>query len=1098
MEAAPEQIGAVRLNDRPAPGRTAEATIFDRRLFWVAAGLLPLIMFSVAMLLTFKRQQEKAIEHSLREAAGVAAYLIERAVWEQVGILKGMAASLAFDRGDLETVRQEAQRLWELHPEWRTVIVTDEHQALLNLRFSPGEPITPLRDPESLARVWATGRPVVGNLVHGYVGIRIPVTRNGRMAYSLVVPINPQYFSDQLREHIQDQPWRAVIVGSDGIVIAATPGSPLPVGKPLLWDIPISAEGYLVDDSDYKAWASVAESGWQVVILAPAAALEQPYAHTRMMVYIGGAFAAILTSVLTLVLSSAWAARRESVRLRSEISERQVAEGALRKSEEKYRRIVETAHEGIWAMDGNYLTTFVNQHMTDMLGYRPEEMIGRPVHSFMFSEDLPDHKAQMTARQRGDNGAYERRFRRKDGGEVWTIVSATALQDAEGHFAGSFAMLTDITDRRKAETQLRESRERYRLVADYTYDWEYWIDPSGKFLYVSPSCERVSGYPPSYFLEEPEALLKIVHPEDRQILESHLNDNLSNAFQDDTACEMKFRIIRADGKTCWVQHTCWSVFAESRVYAGRRGSQRDITEAIMAEQALRESEERNRRLIEASPDAILIRSEGLIIYANPAALKLLRAAGERDLIGRPYLDLVHPDDRAESAERVRRNDQEGLVASAREHRLIAMDGSALDVESIGVPAKVHGEIQTFGIFRDITERKKTYQEREQLENQLQQAQKMESLGTLAGGIAHDFNNILGVIIGSSELLAMTNAVEASSREVLGNILAASQRAKDLVRQILAFSRHAKQEKILLNLKAIITETFEFLRASIPATIELRRQLDPRVGMIMADPTQMQQILMNLCTNAAHAMEATGGVLKVELSNATLDQRDARFDADLEPGKYVRLTVSDTGHGIDPQILQRIFDPYFTTKEKGKGTGLGLAVVHGIVKSHGGAIDVFSELGNGTRFEVLFPAIEGYSGAEQQSVATLRGGSERILLVDDEKALADIEKQMLDLLGYHVEIRTSAVEALEAFRSNSDKFDLVVTDLTMPQMTGMQLARKMIQFRPGMPIILCTGFSDQIDEKQALAAGVRAFLLKPLVASELAAAVRKALDTRRTL
>jgi PAS domain S-box-containing protein len=1096
VETVTRQIGAVPLNDRPASGRAAGATIYDRRLFWVAAGLLPLIMFSIAMLLTFERQQEHAIEHSLREAAGGAAHLIERAVGEQIGILKGMAASLAFDRWDLETVRREAERLWDLHPEWRTVIVTDEHRPLFNLYFPPGEPITPLRDPESLAQVWATGRASAGNLAHGYVGIRVPVVRSGRLVYTIVVPTSSQYFSDQLQAHVQGQPWTAAVVGSDGIVIAATPVSPVPVGQPLPWDIPTSAEGYRADGSDYKAWASVAESGWQVVIVAPATAVEQSYARTRMVVYIGGAFAAILTSVLTLLLSSAWASRREAVRLRSEVEDRKRAEAALRESEEKYRRIVETAHEGIWAMDGRHVTTFVNRHLSGMLGYGIEEMIGRPVNAFMFSEDLQDHAAEMAVRQGGGNGAYERRFRRKDGGEVWTIVSATALKDAEGNFAGSFAMFTDITDRRKAEAQLRESRERYRLVADFTYDWEYWVDPSGKFLYVSPSCERVSGYPPAFFLEDPGALLRIVHPEDRRSLDSHLSENCSNAFQDAAPCEMKFRIIRADGEIRWILHRCWCVFTEDRVCAGRRGSQRDITETNLAEQSLRESEDRNRRLIEASPDAVLIRSGGMITYANPSAVRLLRATSEQDLVGKPYLDLVHPDDRAASAERVRKSLEEGLVTAAREHRLLALDGRVVDVESIGVPAKFQGEIQTFGIFRDITERKKSYQEKAQLEVQLQQAQKMESLGTLAGGIAHDFNNILGVIIGSSELLAMTNAVEESSRGTLDNILAASQRAKDLVRQILAFSRHAKQEKLLLNLKAIVKETIEFLRASLPATIELRQKLDPKAGTIMADPTQMQQVLMNLCTNAAHAMEPTGGILEVQLSNVVLNQDGVRIDSDLEPGAYVRLTVSDTGHGIDPQVIRQIFDPYFTTKEKDKGTGLGLAVVHGIVKAHGGTIKVFSEVGQGTTFQVLLPGMEGYGATERAEIQVLRGGSERILLVDDEKGLADIEKQMLALLGYDVQIRTSPVEALEAFQTNPEKFDLVITDLTMPQMTGMKLAKQMARIRPGMPIILSTGFSDQIDETQALAAGIRAFLLKPLVANELAEAVRKALDDPR--
>ena len=423
---------------------------------------------------------------------------------------------------------------------------------------------------------------------------------------------------------------------------------------------------------------------------------------------------------------------------------------------------------------------------------------------------------------------------------------------------------------------------------------------------------------------------------------------------------------------------------------------------------------------------------------------------------------------------------------------MCLDGQVVEVESTGVPVKYQGGTQTFGIFRDITERKRAYSEKEKLEAQLQQAQKMESLGTLAGGIAHDFNNILGVIIGSSQLLEITNAVEESSRSTLGSIITASTRAKELVRQILAFSRHAKQEKILLNLKPIIRETFEFLRASIPSSIELRQQVDAKTDTIIADPTQMQQVLMNLCTNAAHAMEKAGGVLEVGISNVTLSPGDTRSYPDLEPGGYVRLTVTDTGHGIEPEVMQKIFEPYFTTKEVGKGTGLGLSVVHGIVKAHGGAIKVYSEVGKGTTFQVLLPRAEGNRADEAKGPQALLGGKERILIVDDEIALVEITRQMLGWLGYEVEIRTSAIEALEAFRKNPGKFDLVITDLTMPQMTGMKLARQMFQIRPDIPIILCTGFSDQLEEKQALSIGIKSFLFKPLVANELAAAVRKAL------
>jgi signal transduction histidine kinase/ActR/RegA family two-component response regulator len=397
-----------------------------------------------------------------------------------------------------------------------------------------------------------------------------------------------------------------------------------------------------------------------------------------------------------------------------------------------------------------------------------------------------------------------------------------------------------------------------------------------------------------------------------------------------------------------------------------------------------------------------------------------------------------------------------------------------------------------GFTIDITERKRADQQREKLEAQLRQAQKMEAIGTLAGGIAHDFNNILSVIIGNAELLKMTD-ISFSDRGEVHHILSAAKRAKDLVRQILAFSRQGEQQKLLMSLKPVVKETVEFLRASIPSTIQLQHYIKPDTGAIMADPTQMQQVLMNLCTNAGHAMEKEGGVLKIELDTLEIGEADGKVDPEVENGEYVRVIISDTGHGIEPGILPRIFDPYFTTKGPEKGTGLGLSVVHGIVKSHGGIIKVYSEVGKGTVFHVLLPRADEAPKKEEKAVRLLPSGTERILVVDDEKPLVDIYQHMLGMLGYQVETRTSPVEALEAVRMNPQKYDLVITDMTMPQMTGYGFSKKLLEIRPGLPVILCTGFSDQVNEEKARSAGILAFLLKPVPLHDLANTMRKVLD-----
>ena len=375
------------------------------------------------------------------------------------------------------------------------------------------------------------------------------------------------------------------------------------------------------------------------------------------------------------------------------------AQEALRESEEKYRRIVETANEGIWAMDGAYRTTFVNPHMSKMLGYTPAEMIGRPVDTFMFTEDLQDHAAKMAVRTHGGGGVYERRFRRKDGGELWAIVSATPLKDADGNFAGSFAMFTDITGYKQAQASLRESQERYRLVADFTYDWEYWVSPSGRFLYVSPSCERVSGYPSSYFLGESEGLLKIVHPEDRNILASHMRGGLET---DTPPCELEFRIIRKDGETRWIKHICWSVFTNGNVYAGRRGSQRDITEEKLAQQAIVESEQRHRAILQTALDGFwLVDMQGRLLQVNQAYCRM-SGYSEDELLHMRVADVEVVESLSDTVDHIRRIRALGEDRFETRHR--RKDGRVFDVE-VSVQYKPENGGITAAFLRDITDRK---------------------------------------------------------------------------------------------------------------------------------------------------------------------------------------------------------------------------------------------------------------------------------------------------------------------------------------------------------------------------------------------------------
>jgi PAS domain S-box-containing protein len=405
----------------------------------------------------------------------------------------------------------------------------------------------------------------------------------------------------------------------------------------------------------------------------------------------------------------------------------------------------------------------------------------------------------------------------------------------------------------------------------------------------------------------------------------------------------------------------------------------------------------------------------------------------------------------------------------------------------------HNKVSGFYVLTiDITEKKQSEEEKRKLEKRLQQAQKMESLGTLAGGIAHDFNNILAPLLGFAELLKAELPPDSPLQEYVDGILGGAFRSREMVKQILAFSRQAEKEVIPMKLQPVIKEVIHLLRSSIPSTIRIDYDISRDCGIVMADPTQIHQIIMNLATNAYHAMEQTGGRLAISLEQILLESDPNRFQ-ELAPGEYALLRITDTGCGIGQEIIDRIFDPYFTTKEKDKGTGLGLSVVQGIVKTFQGEIHLASEPGAGTVASVYLPiARQKLEQEEMESFTPVPGGSESLLLVDDEENVVRMVRLVLEKLGYRITACTGSIEALKVFSENPAGFDLVITDMTMPAMTGAQLSRELKSIRPGIPVILCSGFSDQLTDEKLRALGVQGFLLKPLLRHKLATTIRKAL------
>ncbi len=501
-------------------------------------------------------------------------------------------------------------------------------------------------------------------------------------------------------------------------------------------------------------------------------------------------------------------------------------------------------------------------------------------------------------------------------------------------------------------------------------------------------------------------------------------------------------------------------------------------------------------IIENIPTCIqLIDINGVVLEMNPAGLVMLGVSSKKSIVGMSIYDFIVDKDKEvfqHFNEEVCKGKKKNLTFSIN-----ALDGKERAMMSVAVPLyySPKGAVVQLGIVQDVTNEMALDAEKAELQNQLSQTQKMESLGTLAGGIAHDFNNILTAIYGYAELAQMDTTISKTLQEDLNEIIHGADRAKELVKQILAFCRKTDHELQPLRIQIILKEVLKLLRSTLPSTIEIRQDICPDCEPVLADPTQIHQVVMNLCTNAYHAMRENGGCLDVSLASVELTEKSSATMF-LKPGYYVRLTVSDTGSGIAKDYLGRIFEPYFTTKKQGEGTGLGLAVVHGIIESLNGKITVDSIIDKGTTFNVYMPALQLKAGKNSKTAADtdVPMGKERILFVDDDKVIVELQQINLESLGYTVTGVTNSVIALQIFREEPNTFDLLITDMTMPDMTGEELSKKVLAIRPGMPIILCTGYSSRINEEKAKKIGISAFAEKPLSRINLAKIIRKALRT----
>ena len=485
-------------------------------------------------------------------------------------------------------------------------------------------------------------------------------------------------------------------------------------------------------------------------------------------------------------------------------------------------------------------------------------------------------------------------------------------------------------------------------------------------------------------------------------------------------------------------------------------------------------------------------SEGRIVDANREYVRLTGCNNLNEIRGRRVFEWTADYEKTKNAESIIRCLTDGYLRNF-EVDFVHPGGKIVTVEINSTVVEKDGSKQMLSLCRDITDRKKEVEEKEKFQDHVIQSQKMEAIGRLSGGIAHDFNNILTAIFGYCEL-AMRDAESGSTIEKrLREVLKAGDRAKGLVQQILTFSRNTDRELRPIMVKNVVNEVLKLIRASLPSTIEILQNIISE-SIIMADPVQIHQIVMNLCTNAGHAMKE-GGLLVITLRDVELDSASLKENPDAKPGIYIKLSVSDTGYGMTQEIVNRIFDPYFTTKSKGEGTGLGLSVVRGIVKSYNGIITIQTDPGKGSTFNILLPVTEAKPALTEEKIKQLPTGHESILFVDDEPTISALGMHMLESLRYDVTAITSSTEALELFRNQPEKFDLVITDMTMPYMTGDTLSAEIMQIRPDIPVILCTGFSSRMDEEKAKKLGVKAFIMKPFVLQDIAFSIRNALDKK---
>jgi PAS domain S-box-containing protein len=878
------------------------------------------------------------------------------------------------------------------------------------------------------------------------------------------------------------------------------------------------------------------------------------------------------------------------------ITGRRRTEEVLRDSERRYRTIVDMARDGIWILDSQARITFVNQRMAEMLGYAVEEILTHSLYDFLDREDHQEAEDLLKRRQLGIGEDFDFRFRRKDGKELWGIVSTNPLVDTEGRFIGSLGMITDITERKRADRKLRENEERFRQLADHI-DEIFWIweIETGQILYLNPAAEKIFEISCEALYENPRLWIDAIHPEDREAVLRALKEAPRTGKID-----LECRIVRADGSTRWLRSKGKIIPNLTAQPYRLAGITVDRTERKHAEELLKlqaqilenlaegvvvsdkdgriiltnpaidrlfgyprgaligkpltlltnYSEEENRRLVEAvrekvsregfwsgeiislksdhttfislcsitsietsngqvwvsvqqditdwkktseqlqeqaalinqANDAILVKDlEDRIIFWNRGA-EILYGWTAAEVCGKDVKQL-HFRNHVEELEKAKK----ALLQSGDwvgELNQVTRDGKAIIVQTHwSLLRDDQGNMKSvLATNTDITKQK-------EIETHLLRAQRLDSIGTLAMGIAHDINNILAPLLVAIDVLRF-RLTDEESQYFLAMLKINTQRGADLINQVLTFARGVGGARQVLDLKYLIGEMIGILKGTLPKSIAIRFSVAEDLWPVVGDPTQLQQVVMNLCTNAQDAMP-NGGELKIEAKNLYIP------DPEDFSQPFVSLTVADTGTGIPADLLDKIFEPFFTTKEVGKGTGLGLSTVMGIIKDHGGSIEVTSRTGSGTNFQIYLPANpEDSANMEPEEEVDLPfGNQEMILLIDDEPILRELFKSNFEQFGYRMLAAGSGAQALKMYAEHGDEIKVIITDIVMPDMDGLATIQALQAMNKEVKIIAISGLNaNAILEKAVRMGGVQAFLRKPFTSNLLLHTLKKVLDS----